>query len=488
MKFKDLTLDLFDAVSAPRPQPTASVSPKPISAPAVPPVPSLSPVLCASSSSQPLSVSEFTRYLKNVLEGSFPGVSIRGEISNLRRQPSGHVYFTLKDAGSQVSAVLFRADAVRTRCNLRDGIQVVASGAVSVYEARGNYQIIVRSVELDGMGRLQEQFERLKRKLADEGLFDPALKRRLPSLPRTVGIVTSGTGAALQDFLRILRRRDWRGRVVVLPVRVQGVEAAGEIAAALSLAGRLGIFDLLVVARGGGSLEDLQPFNEEITARAVRSAVVPVISAVGHEIDFTLSDFAADVRAETPSAAAELISSEFLAWEERLDRAQERLAGNTNRRVENVGQRLRMLALKLDRHSPAHCVEAAWLRLDDLRNRFQSAPRLAANRFRHRLVEVSSRLKALTPEHQIRVFALRLSAQSDHLDGVAQRRLERTGDRLSALEQRLRASGVDATLRRGFALVREDSSGRLLTTANAAIGADTLRIKFCDGELRARKD
>ncbi|MDR2845333.1 MAG: exodeoxyribonuclease VII large subunit, partial [Puniceicoccales bacterium] len=395
-------------------------------------------------------------------------------------------YFTLKDAGSQVSAVLFRADAARARCNLRDGIQVVASGAVSVYEMRGNYQIIVRSIEADGVGRLQENFERLKRKLAAEGLFDPALKRRLPPLPRTVGIVTSPTGAALQDFLRILRRRDWRGRVVVLPVRVQGNEAAGEIAAALALAGRLGGFDLLVVARGGGSLEDLQPFNEEITARAVRAATVPIISAVGHEIDFTLSDFAADVRAETPSAAAELISSGFLACEERLGRARERLAGNTDRGVQPFTQHLRLLASKLDRHSPARRVETAWLRLDDLRNRLQSAPRHAANRLRQRLIELRSRLEAFTPENRVRVLALRLSTQADRLTSAARRRLERNTDRLAALEQRLRASGVDATLRRGFALVREDSTGRLLTTASAATGAGVLRIRFADGEVRGR--
>jgi exodeoxyribonuclease VII large subunit len=273
--------------------------------------------------------------------------------------------------------------------------------------------------------------------------------------------------------------------VVVLPARVQGTEAAGEIAAALTLARKLAIFDLLVVARGGGSLEDLQAFNQEITARAVRAAPAPVISAVGHEIDFTLCDFAADARAETPSAAAELISSGFLACGERLDHALERLDANTSRATENLTQHLRLLASRLDRRSPARRVEALWLRLDDLRNRLQSAPRLAANIWRQRLTNTRHRLEAFAPANRARVLALRLAALDNRLGTAAKRRLERTNDRLAALEQRLRASGVDATLKRGFVLVRDDATGRLLTAASSVPGAGALRLRFADGEVRA---
>ena len=251
------------------------------------------------------SVSEFTRRVKTLLERGIAPAWVRGEVSNLRAQASGHLYFSLKDAGAQLSAVLFRGDAARQKVPVRDGLQVIVFGELNVYEVRGQYQLIVRSVVEDGVGRLQREFEALKKRLAGEGLFAPERKRPIPSLPATVGFITSPTGAAVKDFLRILTRRGWRGRVVILPAKVQGAEAAPEMIGMLELAAALGIFDLLVIGRGGGSIEDLWAFNEEALVRAVAACPVPVISAVGHEIDFTLCDFAADVRAETPSAAAD---------------------------------------------------------------------------------------------------------------------------------------------------------------------------------------
>src|SRR5476649_598154 len=229
-------------------------------------------------------VSEFTREVKELLEGGLRPGWVRGEVSNLRAQASGHIYFSLKDAGAQLSAVLFRGDAARQTVKLRDGAQVVAYGEVSVYEARGQYQLIVRAVIEDGVGKLQREFEALKARLAAEGLFAPERKRAIPTMPQTVGFITSPTGAAVQDFLRILTRRGWRGRVVVLPAKVQGEGAAAEMIAMLGLAGTLGIFDLIVIGRGGGSIEDLCAFNEEILVRAVAACPVPTISAVGHEI------------------------------------------------------------------------------------------------------------------------------------------------------------------------------------------------------------
>src|SRR6202142_1029852 len=273
--------------------------------------------------SRPLSVTEFTRRVKTVLVGGIEACWVRGALSNLRVQPSGHVYFSLKDAGAQLSAVMFRMQAARQAVKLRDGLQVVAHGDVGVYEARGQYQLVVRTIVADGVGALQREYEALKRRLSDEGLFAAERKKAIPQMPRTVGLVTSPTGAAAQDFMRILIRRGWRGRVVVLPSKVQGEGAADEMAGMLRLAETLGIFDLIVIGRGGGSIEDLWAFNEEALVRAVAACTVPVISAVGHEIDFTLCDFAADVRAETPSAAAELVSSNYVACGERVSRVRE---------------------------------------------------------------------------------------------------------------------------------------------------------------------
>jgi exodeoxyribonuclease VII large subunit len=249
-------------------------------------------------------VTALTREIKSLLESTFPVVSLRGEISNLRQQQSGHVYFSLKDSGASISCVCFRNDANRLGVRLRDGLQIVGVGRVAVYEPRGNYQVIFRTIQEDGVGRLQQAFLELKQKLEAEGLFDKARKQPLPRLARTIAFVTSDSGAALRDFISILRRRDWQGRLIVIPARVQGQEAAPEIVRGIQLANAEQLCDLLVIGRGGGSLEDLWPFNEESVARAVAASAIPVISAVGHETDFTLSDFAADFRAETPSAAA----------------------------------------------------------------------------------------------------------------------------------------------------------------------------------------
>ncbi|HEY9156087.1 MAG TPA: exodeoxyribonuclease VII large subunit, partial [Opitutaceae bacterium] len=263
-------------------------------------------------------MTEYTREVKTLLESNIKPGWIRGEISNLRAQSSGHIYFSLKDSGAQISAVLFRGDAARQTVRLKDGLQVVVFAEISVYEARGNYQLVVRVVVEDGIGRLQREFEALKQRLAAEGLFEAARKLPIPKLPRTVAFVTSPSGAAAQDFIRIMLRRGWRGRLVILPAKVQGVGSAAEMVEMLALAHELAIFDLLVIGRGGGSLEDLWAFNEEILVRAVADSRIPVISAVGHEIDFTLCDFASALRAETPSAAAELITSNFVTQVDRL--------------------------------------------------------------------------------------------------------------------------------------------------------------------------
>ena len=413
------------------------------------------------------SVTEFTRRVKALLEGGLKPGWVRGEVSNLRIQASGHVYFSLKDAGAQVRAVMFRGDAARQTTKLREGGQVVVYGEASVYEARGEYQLIVRAAVDDGTGRLQREFEALKARLAAEGLFNKERKRPLPRLPRTVGFVTSPTGAAVQDFLRILARREWRGRVVVLPAKVQGEGAAAECAAMIAAANdaiACGVnFDLLVVGRGGGSLEDLWAFNEEVLVRAVAASRVPVISAVGHEIDFTLCDFAADARAETPSAAAELISSGFVAEAERLARLGRALAGEAEVALTAARDRLDGLGARLKLLSPAAQVERGWLRLDDLRNRSDAALAHAMQARRHDVALLAGRLAAAGP----------------------QRKVEAESQRLLGFWKRLQAASPASVLNRGFAIVR-DEQGRPVTRAAALQAGERVGIEFGDGRGSAR--
>lgn len=429
------------------------------------------------------SVTQFTRRVKALLEGGLRPGWVRGEVSNLRVQASGHVYFSLKDFGAQVRAVLFRGDAARQTVKLREGVQVVVFGETSVYEARGEYQLIVRAVVDDGVGRLQRDFEALKARLAAEGFFARERKRPLPRLPRTVGFVTSPTGAAVQDFLRILARRGWRGRVVVLPAKVQGEGAAAEVAAMIAWAnqpapggmtndqcsmtngGSAGAlaFDLLVVGRGGGSLEDLWAFNEEVLVRAVAASRVPVISAVGHEIDFTLCDFAADARAETPSAAAELISSGFVAETERLARLTKALGAGMEAGLDAARERLAGAGARLRLLSPSAQVERGWLRLDDLQNRLGAAAAGAVQARRHGAALLAGRLAAASPRA----------------------RVERESQRLLGLWKRLQAASPASVLNRGFAIVR-DAEGRPVMRAAELRAGERIEIELADGRGGAR--
>jgi exodeoxyribonuclease VII large subunit len=409
------------------------------------------------------SVTEFNRKVKDLLKANLPACWVQGEISNLRAQASGHVYFSLKDAGAQLSCVLFRGDAARQAVKLRDGLQVLVFGEVDVYEARGQYQLITRAVIDHGAGRLQQELEQLKQRLAAEGLFEAANKQSLPLLPRTIGFITSPTGAAVQDFIRVLKRRGWTGRLVVLPAKVQGEGAAAELTAVVTAAQGLGIFDLLVIGRGGGSIEDLWCFNDEALVRAVAGCAVPIISAVGHEIDFTLCDFAADVRAETPSAAAELISSNYLAAGERVARGRERLVEFTSQALERAGERLRHARSSLRLLSPTALVEQSHLRLDDLRNRLGSALRGSLQLKREAWRTARGRLAQTAPE----------------------KRIQLESHRLLALWKRLESASPQSVLKRGYAIVR-DEQGRPVARAAAVKPGQPLVNQFHDGQVRVR--
>ena len=410
----------------------------------------------------PFSVTEFTRRIKALVENAFFGVWIRGEVSNLRIQSSGHAYFTLKDAGAQLSAVAFRGTLARAGTRLREGMQLVVFGQISIYEPRGNYQIIVRTFQEEGIGRLQEAFEKLRRKLEAEGLFDKSKKRSLPTFPRTIAFVTSPTGAAIRDFISILSRRDWSGRLIVIPAKVQGAGAAEEIVAGIAAANRIRDLELLVVGRGGGSLEDLWCFNEEIVARAVRSSRVPVISAVGHEIDFTLSDFASDLRAETPSAAAEFISSARLEMVERFENAAASLENLTERAMQDFSQTLDLLESKLAQHSPLAHLRVERERLTRIKFRIDSAITNCVSRSREKLTRVGFSLEKQNPEHRVRLARLHLEQ----------------------LQTRLRASGLESTLRRGFAVARDSATGKIIDSSRGIGFGQLVELEFSDGRTR----
>lgn len=439
------------------------------------------------SSERAESVSQLNRRIRNLLEAEIRNVWVRGEISNLRRQGSGHCYFSLKDAESQISAVLFRGDALRQTVQIRDGLQILAYGEISVYEPRGTYQLLVRVVTDDGAGQLQQEFERLKRKLQGEGLFDSERKRPVPALPATVGFITSPTGAALQDFLRILKRRKWNGRVIVLPARVQGKEAAGEMIDMLERARRMNLFDLLVIGRGGGSLEDLWAFNEESLVRAVAACDIPIISAVGHEIDFALTDFAADVRAETPSAAAELISSAFVKCDERfafarqsLDALASRYLLDRARRTESLGNHLRLL-------SPKNRIEQEHLRLDDISNRLNACCREVLHQKRISVNQARENLQAHSPTARLGLLRQRLETITARFGRSSEACLRSKREQLEQMTRHLHALSPRSVLQRGFALVK-DTEGRLVTKAAGLSKGTVLINEFADGEVRVKVD
>jgi len=343
------------------------------------------------------SVSRLNREARLLLETGLPALWVEGELSNVARPSSGHWYFTLKDADAQVRCAMFRSANARVRVVPRDGLQVLLRARVSLYEPRGDYQLIAEHLEEAGEGVLRRRFEELKARLAAEGLFDAAAKRPLPRLPRRIGVITSPTGAAIRDILHVLRRRFPAVPVILYPVPVQGAAAAGAIAAALRLAGERAEADVLIVARGGGSLEDLWAFNEEVVARAIRASRIPVVTGVGHEVDFTIADFAADVRAPTPSGAAELAVPDAAEWRRQLDGAAARLATAAGRRLARAAERLAWLVGRLRRVHPRERLARRAQRLDELEARMRRAlvQRLAASRAR--LLAASRTLNAVSP-------------------------------------------------------------------------------------------
>ena len=432
-----------------------------------------------------LSVGEITRAIKDVLVGTFPGVWVKGEISGFKAHTSGHLYFTLKDASAQLGCAMYRTPAARLNFAPKDGLEVEAFGKISVYEPRGQYQLIIKQMRIAGIGALLARLEELKRRLAAEGLFDAARKQVLPRYPASVGVVTSPVGAAVRDVVKVLRTRWPSIRIVLAPVKVQGEGAAAEIAAAIQRFDRWGGADLLIVGRGGGSIEDLWAFNEEVVVRAIAGARVPIISAVGHEIDTTLADFAADVRAATPSNAAEIAVRDARA----VRREVAELARRADTRVRMRLDRLRRaLAAILKQHGfrRVHDLFQYWYqRTDDLSERLDEAIQAMLDRARDRL-RVALAAYGLREALPRRVAEARatLARSRRRLDDVIVGRIHDRRRRALALDDRLRALSPRLVLERGYALVR-GPAGTFVRSADALAAGDAVTLEFARGEADA---
>ncbi len=423
-----------------------------------------------------LSVWELTADIKRLLETKISAVWVSGEITNLRAQSSGHMYFTLKDASAQLGCVLFRSTATAQRQLLADGQKVLLQGDVTVYEARGQYQLIVREVELQGVGALQAAFERLKQKLAAEGLFAQGRKRPLPRYPQRIGLVTSPTGAAIRDVLHVIQRRNPALEIILAPCRVQGDGAAAEIAQAIKLLNEFsqslltsaatGKLDLILVTRGGGSLEDLWAFNEEIVARAIFESAAPVVSAVGHEIDFSIADFVADLRAATPSVAAELITEGVFASREFILDAPERLRQLARRKLEREADNLDALSARLSRLHPRRRLDESLQRLDDLQAGLLRNLKQAARSRGLVLQNLAGRFLRAKPSSQ----------------------LPSRREALRQLARRLKALGPEQVLARGYSITTDVATGKVLRDAAKVKPGQKLKTRLAKGIVSSQAE
>ncbi|MBN1255568.1 MAG: exodeoxyribonuclease VII large subunit [Deltaproteobacteria bacterium] len=431
-----------------------------------------------------LTVSQLTAGIKDLLESTFGEVWVEGEVSNLRRPPSGHLYFTLKDENSQIRGVIFKQQSRYLRFELEDGQHVICWGRVGIYERRGEYQIILDYAEPKGIGSLQLAFEQLKGRLAAEGLFDEERKRPLPALPRRIGIVTSPSGAVIRDMLHILRRRFENVEVLLYPVKVQGEGAAQEIAQGIEYLGEYGAVDVIIVGRGGGSLEDLWAFNEEAVARAICASSIPIISAVGHETDFTIADFVADVRAPTPSAAAEVVVQQKRDLVRLINVLTERIGRGMDRHV--VRRREQVFGVQGRIKDPRRRIEELRLRLDEYWGRFAQATLRTWRENRGRAERLSRLLYAQDPRHEIRSLREALSQLTKALKvGITtlldykRKGWEKEGARLDAMSPL-------AILRRGYSITRRLPDGLILREADEVGIHSQVSVRLHRGELLCR--
>ena len=430
-----------------------------------------------------LTVSQLTRSVKVQLERGFDGIWVRGEISNLRVPTSGHSYFNLKDNDACIKAVLFKATARTLKLMLKEGMEVLAKGRLTVYEPKGEYQLVLDTLEPVGAGALQAAFEDLKKRLAAEGLFDTAKKKPLPFLPRRIGIVTSPTGAAVRDILAVLARRAPGVEITIAPVRVQGDGSASEIANGIRRLDREGLVDVIIVARGGGSLEDLWAFNEEVVARALSACKTPTISAVGHEIDFTIADFVADKRAPTPSAAAEIVVPDERELRARLREGGQRLENANARRMLRLRTAIDDFRRRL--RDPRRVLADERLAVDDLADRAALALTRRIAAVRAEVVATRRTLFSAGPQAALAHERHRLARHRQALGVAVEKGIVARTSRLAALAGRLESISPLAVLARGYALVRDEETGAVVKAARDTKEGQGLEVTLAEGKIRA---
>jgi exodeoxyribonuclease VII large subunit len=446
-----------------------------------------------------LSVTELTRQVKLLLEKQVGEIWVTGEVTNLRSQSSGHIYFTLKDAGAQLNCVLFRGETQVDRSLLQDGRKVTLQGDMTVYEPRGQYQLRVTAVELQGIGALQAAFEKLKQRLKAEGLFAPERKRPLPRYPQRLGLVTSPTGAAIRDVLHVVERRNPALEIILVPCRVQGAGAAEEIAAAirllnefnsaqLAIGNRQLAMDLILVTRGGGSLEDLWAFNEEVVARAIFDSALPVVSAVGHEIDFTISDFVADVRAATPSAAAEIITEGVFSSCQFLSEAAQRIGQLARQQIEDKRYGLAQVAQRLARVHPRRRLNDWLQRLDDAQTSLLRCVKKGARQQRLTWQNLSERLARVRPALLLKQRREGFAQVERRLHEQVRQQVETRRSGLGALEARLRLLGPEQVLSRGYSITTDAATGKVLREGREVKAGQRLKTRLKAGHIFSRAE
>ena len=431
------------------------------------------------------SVARLNREVRLLLESGMPVIWIEAELSNLAVPASGHWYFSLKDGAAQVRCAMWKTRSAGVRFKPRDGMQVLARARVGLYEPRGEFQLVVEHLEEAGLGALKREFEQLKAKLAGEGLFDADRKRPLPQIPRRIGVVTSPSGAAIRDILHVLARRFAAVPVIIYPTAVQGAAATTEIVAAIETAVARAECDVLIVARGGGSLEDLWCFNDERVARAIAACPIPVVSGVGHEVDVTIADFVADVRAPTPSAAAQLVVPDGRAWLTSLAQTKQQLLRAVQRALRQQTDRLLNLDRRLAISHPGARLAQHVQRLDDLESRLIAAQRSVSLQARNRLSQLTARFAANNPVHRIAAIESRRAALEQRLVHATRTRVVSLGQRLSLAMRSLNAVSPLATLDRGYAIITYGEQQQILLDAAAVASGATIQARLARGTVTA---
>jgi len=426
-------------------------------------------------------VSQLTQEIKDLLEGYFLDIWVEGEVSNVRIPPSGHIYFTLKDQESQMRAIIFKQQARSLRFIPEDGLHIVCRGRISLYEPRGEYQLILQYMEPKGVGALQIAFEQLKNRLEAEGLFDSERKRSLPLVPRRIGIVTSPSGAAIRDMLQIIQRRFPNVEILICPVRVQGVESPLEIAQAIRDLNAFGDIEVIIVGRGGGSLEDLWAFNDERVARAIYESRIPIISAVGHEMDFTIADFVADMRAPTPSAAAELVVREKAELLRLIQSLNLRMMGCMRQYLEFFSGRIDQAGRGLI--DPRKRMERVWERLNELSRRLSAGAYQLVIGSQNRTNSLKEKLLYRNPHEKAEGYGLRVSQLTKELSGAIQQIMGGRENQVKQLVSNLDNLSPLAILKRGYSITRKYPSDKIVKDALAVVRGEKVRVKLYRGEI-----